>query len=87
MSSFRFLLINHRERKIVIVESLLCPTEFREVLAKVLYIHFEVIILKYQAAIKNSKTTSMLSSGSFYFICPFTSGHSLHFGYCYCSSD
>lgn len=40
---FRYLLVNHRERRIVIVESILCPTEFREVLAKVLFIHFEVI--------------------------------------------
>lgn len=39
---FKYLLVNHRERRIVIVESLLCPTEFREVLANVLYIHFEV---------------------------------------------
>lgn len=39
---FKHLLVNHRERRIVIVESVLCPTEFREVLAKVLFVHFEV---------------------------------------------
>ncbi|EFX72709.1 hypothetical protein DAPPUDRAFT_308104 [Daphnia pulex] len=39
---FKYLLVNHRERRIVIVESLLCPTEFREILANVLFVHFEV---------------------------------------------
>jgi len=39
---FKYLLVNHRERRVVLVESLLCPTEFREILAKVLFIHFEV---------------------------------------------
>lgn len=43
---YRYLLVNHRERRIVIVESLLCPTEFREILANVLFVHFEVL---YQA--------------------------------------
>lgn len=40
---YRYLLVNHRERRIVIVESLLCPTEFREILANVLFVHFEVL--------------------------------------------
>ena len=34
--------MNHRERRIVLVESILCPTEFREILARVLFLHFEV---------------------------------------------
>ena len=34
--------MNHRERRVVLVESILCPTKFRETLAKVLFVHFEV---------------------------------------------
>lgn len=39
---FRHLLVNPKERRVVVVESVLCPTEFRETLAKVLFQHFEV---------------------------------------------
>ncbi|CAH2055018.1 unnamed protein product, partial [Iphiclides podalirius] len=39
---FRHVLVNPKERKVVIVESLLTPTLFRETLAKVLFIHYEV---------------------------------------------
>lgn len=39
---FRNLLVNAKDRRIVICESMLCPSQFRETLAKVLFIHFEV---------------------------------------------
>ncbi|KAH9644755.1 hypothetical protein HF086_015514 [Spodoptera exigua] len=38
---FRHVLVNPKERKVVVVESLLTPTLFRETLAKVLFIHYE----------------------------------------------
>lgn len=39
---FKHLLVNPKERKVVMVESALCPTEIREVFAKVLFRHFEI---------------------------------------------
>lgn len=39
---FRHLLVSPKDRRVVIVESLLCPTVFREALARVLFRHFEV---------------------------------------------
>ncbi|XP_018563713.1 actin-related protein 10 [Anoplophora glabripennis] len=39
---FKFALLSPKDRPIVIVESLLCPTLFRETLAKVLFIHYEI---------------------------------------------
>ncbi|XP_026483197.2 actin-related protein 10 [Vanessa tameamea] len=39
---FRHVLVNPKERKVVVVESLLSPTMFRETLAKVLFLHYEV---------------------------------------------
>ncbi|KXJ24727.1 Actin-related protein 10 [Exaiptasia diaphana] len=42
MIYFRYLLVNPRDRRVVICESVLCPTLFRETIAKVLFKHFEV---------------------------------------------
>lgn len=39
---FKHLLVNPKERKVVMVESALCPTDIREVFAKVLFRHFEI---------------------------------------------
>lgn len=39
---FKHLLVNPKERKVVIVETVLCPTEIREMFAKVLFRHFEI---------------------------------------------
>ncbi|XP_039760271.1 actin-related protein 10 [Pararge aegeria] len=39
---FRHVLVNPKERKVVVVESLFTPTQFRETLAKVLFLHYEV---------------------------------------------
>ncbi|EDO40166.1 predicted protein, partial [Nematostella vectensis] len=44
---FRYLLVNPKERRVVICESILCPTQFREVLAKVLFRHFEVLSVSF----------------------------------------
>lgn len=39
---FRNLLVNAKDRRLVLCESMLCPSQFRQTLAKVLFIHFEV---------------------------------------------
>ncbi|XP_078714810.1 LOW QUALITY PROTEIN: actin-related protein 10 [Lampetra fluviatilis] len=39
---FRHLLVNPRDRRVVVVESMLCPTHFREAVARVFFKHFEV---------------------------------------------
>ena len=38
----RHLLVNPKERRVVVVESLLSPTVYRDVIAKVLFKHYEV---------------------------------------------
>lgn len=38
----RYALVHPKEKRIVIVESLLCPTIIRNTLASVLFDHFEV---------------------------------------------
>ena len=43
--TFRHLLVNPKERRIVIVESILTPSKFRNTLAKVLFTHYEVSTL------------------------------------------
>lgn len=40
--SFRHLLVNPRDRRVVIIESILCPSHFRETLTKVFFKQFEV---------------------------------------------
>ncbi|KAL5008860.1 hypothetical protein ScPMuIL_014441 [Solemya velum] len=42
MIYFRHLLVNPKDRRMVISESLLCPSKFRDTLARVLFRHFEV---------------------------------------------
>lgn len=42
MIYFKYALISPKDRPIVIVESLLCPTLFRDTLAKVLFLQYEV---------------------------------------------
>ncbi|TSK58019.1 Actin-related protein 10 [Bagarius yarrelli] len=39
---FRHLLVNPRDRRVVIIESILCPSHFRETLSRVFFKHFEV---------------------------------------------
>ncbi|XP_067682881.1 actin-related protein 10-like [Haliotis asinina] len=38
---FKHLLVNPKDRRVVVVESLLCPSTFREALASVLFRHYE----------------------------------------------
>ncbi|XP_041351944.1 actin-related protein 10-like [Gigantopelta aegis] len=38
---FRHLLITPKDKHVVVVESLLCPSDFRETLAKVLFLHYK----------------------------------------------
>ncbi|XP_050304101.1 actin-related protein 10 [Anthonomus grandis grandis] len=42
MIYFKYALISPKGRRIIVVESLLCPTLFRETLAKVLFLQYEV---------------------------------------------
>ncbi|XP_023684316.1 actin-related protein 10 [Paramormyrops kingsleyae] len=42
MLYFRHLLVNPRDRRVVVIESVLCPSHFRDTLTKVLFKHFEV---------------------------------------------
>ncbi|XP_071963001.1 actin-related protein 10-like [Antedon mediterranea] len=44
---FRHLLVNTRDRRVIICESFLCPSSFRETLAKVLFKHYEVPSILY----------------------------------------
>ncbi|XP_059145787.1 actin-related protein 10-like [Physella acuta] len=39
---FRYLLVTPKDRRVVVVESLLCTSDFRDTLAKVLFKHYEV---------------------------------------------
>lgn len=39
---FRHVVVSPKEVKVVVLESLLCPTQFRETFAKVMFKHFEV---------------------------------------------
>ena len=43
MIYFKYLLVNPKERRVVVCESLLCPVKFRNTLARVLFKHFEVV--------------------------------------------
>lgn len=39
---FKYVLVSPKDRRVVIVESVFCPTSIREALARVLFRHFEV---------------------------------------------
>lgn len=39
---FKYILVNPKDRKVVMVESVLCPSKIRETFAKILFCHFEV---------------------------------------------
>lgn len=41
---FRHLLVNPRDRRVVVCESILCPTQFRQTLAKVFFKRYEVCL-------------------------------------------
>ncbi|CAG9864764.1 unnamed protein product [Phyllotreta striolata] len=42
---FKYAILSPKDKPIIIVESLLCPTLFRETLAKVLFSHFEISMM------------------------------------------
>jgi len=44
---FKYLVVNPKDRRVVIVESVLCPILFRNTLAEVLFMHFEIPSLVY----------------------------------------
>ncbi|XP_028396133.1 actin-related protein 10-like [Dendronephthya gigantea] len=60
---FRYLLVNPKERRVVLCESLLWPTKFREMLAKVLFCHFEVPSVLFAPSHLMSLFTLGISSG------------------------
>ncbi|XP_025835083.1 actin-related protein 10 isoform X2 [Agrilus planipennis] len=45
MIFFKYVLLSPKDKPVIIVESLLCPTIFRETLAKVLFSHYEIYSL------------------------------------------
>ena len=45
MIYFKYLLVNPKERRVIVCESLLCPVKFRNTLAKVLFGYFDVVSL------------------------------------------
>ncbi len=42
--NYRYLMVNSKEYRVVVLESILCPTHFRDTLAKVLFVHLNVSI-------------------------------------------
>ena len=56
-------MVNPKERKVVVVESILAPTVFRETLAKVLFKHFEVSVLECFVIMDNARTVLMHTAG------------------------
>ena len=40
-----------KDKRVVVVESLLCPTDFRECVARVLFRHFEVFALRFSLSL------------------------------------
>lgn len=60
---FRHLLVNPKERRVVICESVLWPTKFKETLAKVLFHHFEVPSILFAPSHLMSLFTLGISTG------------------------
>ncbi|XP_075233522.1 actin-related protein 10 [Lycorma delicatula] len=60
---FKHALVSPKDRRVVIVESLLCPTIFRDTLAKVLFRHFEVSSILYVPSHLVSLSTLGISTG------------------------
>lgn len=59
---FKYLVVNPKDRKVVIIESVLCPTLFRETLAEVFFTHFEIPSLVYTPSHLMSLYTLGISS-------------------------
>lgn len=54
---FKYVLVSPKDRRVVIVESVLCPTLVRDTLARVLFRHFEVASVFYISSHLNVLTT------------------------------
>lgn len=59
---FKYVLVSPKDRRVVIIESVLCPTLVRETLAKVLFRHFEVASVFFLSSHLNVLTTLAISS-------------------------
>ncbi|XP_069119076.1 actin-related protein 10-like [Argopecten irradians] len=57
---FRHLLLSPKNKRVVVCESLLCPDVFRETLAKVLFVHYEVATVMFAS----SHVMSLLTLGT-----------------------
>lgn len=60
---FRHLLVNPKDRRVVIVENVLCPSKIRNLLAKVLFRHYEVLSLLFVPLQIASLMTLGISTG------------------------
>ncbi|KAK7002514.1 Actin-related protein 10, partial [Halocaridina rubra] len=60
---FRHLLVNPKDRRVVVVESVLCPIKIRTALAKVLFRHYEVLSLLFVPTQVASLMTLGISTG------------------------
>ncbi|CAL8078690.1 unnamed protein product [Calicophoron daubneyi] len=60
---YRHLLVNPKDRRVVVVESILCTTEFRNLVANVLFEHFEVPSALFAPAHLTTLFTLGLSTG------------------------
>ncbi len=79
-TNFRYLLVNHRERRVVLVESILSPTEFRDTLARALFLHFEVS-MSTSLSLCSDSFDWRLVSGPLHIVCPISFGFTLYLGY------
>ncbi|VDK21278.1 unnamed protein product [Taenia asiatica] len=60
---YRYLLVNPKERRVVIVESIMTPTHFRQTIADVLFRHFEVPSILFAPAHLMALFTLGISTG------------------------
>jgi actin-related protein 10 len=60
---FRYLAVNPKDRRVVVVESVFCPTSFRRTLAKVLFAQFDIPGLLLVAQHLTALMTLMIPSG------------------------
>lgn len=60
---FQYLLVNPKERRVVICDSMLKPIEIRNLIAKILFKHFEVVSVVYMPSHLLALFTCGLSSG------------------------
>lgn len=59
---FKYVLVSPKDRRVVIVESVFCPTLFRETLARVLFRHYEVASIFFIPSHLNVLTTMAVNT-------------------------